>query len=212
MKSLRIAALTLVALTLGTTARAQVFGQYTGAETLPVNGRMFGAYLQSSENVLGLLGQLRLSFYPSIDFGFRGGFARQNFVGGDRTTVRIGGDLKINVMHQTETSPVSVAVGGDLSVESGDDFNILSVGPTVVASRDFGSSGSAALTPYGSVGLAFSSVDIGSTNDTDVAVPVRLGAVFRASPQLHFVAELQLQLFDSFGDDIGIAGGVNLPF
>ncbi len=212
MKSIRIAALTLFVLTLGTAARAQVLGQYGGAETLPVNGRLFGAYLQSSENVLGITSQLRLSFYPSVDFGFRGGFARQNFVGGDRTTVRIGGDLKINLMHQTETNPVAMAVGGDLSVETGDGYSVLNVGPTLVASRDLGTVGSAALTPYASVGLAFSTVDIGSINDTDVFVPLRIGSQLRMSPTLQFVAELQFQFFDSFGDDIGIAGGVNIPF
>ena len=211
MKQLRMAAWWCAGILLASPASAQTFGQYSGAETLPVNGRMFGAYLQSSENVFGLLGQLRLSFYPSVDFGFRGGFARQDFVGGNRTTVRMGADLKINVSHQSEQNPVALAVGGDLSVETGDDYSVLSVGPTVVASRDFGGS-QISMTPYASVGLAFASVDIGGGSDTDVSVPVRLGGVFRTSPQLNFVAELQLHLWDSFNDDVGFAAGVNLPF
>src|SRR4029077_6858714 len=52
-------------------AAAQVWGQYTSAETVPVNGHMFGGYLHASSNFLGLLAQLRLSFYPNVDFGFQ---------------------------------------------------------------------------------------------------------------------------------------------
>jgi opacity protein-like surface antigen len=212
LKSIRIILLTLLALSLGSAARAQVFGQYTDAETLPVNGRLFGAYLQTSDNVLGLLTQLRLSFFPGVDFGFRGGLARQNYLDGDRTTVRIGGDLKYNIVHQSETAPVSLAVGGDLSVETGDSYSILTVGPTLIASRVFGESGGSGFTPYGSLGLAFASVDINTTSDTDVAIPLRLGSTYRLRPTLQIVAEVQFQVFDSFGDDIGFAGGVNLPF
>lgn len=206
------AAALVVGLLVAVPAGAQVFGQLTGAETLPVNGRLFGAYLQSSENVFGLLAQLRLSFYPNVDFGFRGGFARQDFVGGNRTTLRMGTDLKINVAHAGESSPVSLAVGGDLSVETGDDFNVLTVGPSVVASRDLAAGQSLSLAPYVGLGLAFSSVDVGSLNDTDISVPLRIGADLRASDQLHIVAELQLQLWDSFNDDVGFCAGVNLPF
>ena len=54
-------------------AWAQVFGQYTGANPLEPNQHLFGAYLHTSDSVLGAVGQLRLSFFPGIDFGFQGG-------------------------------------------------------------------------------------------------------------------------------------------
>src|SRR6266487_2848480 len=45
-------------------ARAQSHGPYTSAEILPMNGHVAGAYLQTSDSAVGVLSQLRLSFYP----------------------------------------------------------------------------------------------------------------------------------------------------
>ena len=73
VKGLRLLGLLLVLLAAPVTAGAQVFGQYMGAEIVPVGGHLFGGYLQASQDQLGLLGQLRLSFYPGVDFGFHGG-------------------------------------------------------------------------------------------------------------------------------------------
>src|SRR5258705_6644118 len=70
------AALFVAALFCGSGAAfAQVPGQFTGAEILPVNAHMYGGYLVASNNVVGGLAQLRLSFYPGVDFGFQGGLA-----------------------------------------------------------------------------------------------------------------------------------------
>ena len=66
MKTRWFLPLAAAALLFAGAAHAQVLGQFTGAETLPVNGHMMGAYLHSSQNVVGLLGQLRMSFYPDV--------------------------------------------------------------------------------------------------------------------------------------------------
>jgi len=212
LNRVRLVALLGFALVCPDPARAQAFGQFTGAEPLAVNGRLFGAYLESSNNVLGLMSQLRLSFYPGVDFGFRGGLARLDFKGGDRTALRLGTDLKIAVVKPTESYPYSIAVGGALGVETGDDYNILSLGPTAVCSRSFSMGNGGGITPYVSVGLDFSNIDVPPTNETDLSVPVRGGAEFWVSPEIRFMAELQLQLSDSFRDDFGFSAGVNLPF
>lgn len=212
LQTITVAALVAIGLASTVPAHAQVYGQFTGAEPLPVNGRLFGAYFHSSENSVGVLGQLRLSFYPNVDFGFQGGFARQDFGTNDITAVRLGGDFKVGVMKPSETRPISVALGACIGIEAGDDYNILSVGPTVVASRAFVTGSGTGVTPYGRVGILFSSIDVGSLDDTDLSMPVRLGGDFRFGGQLGVAVELQLNLADSFNDDFGIAAGVNLPF
>lgn len=190
----------------------QVFGQFTGAQPLEVNTRLAGGYLTSSDNVFGLLAQLRLSFYPAVDFGFQGGFARQSFRGGDRTTLRLGTDLRYQVVEASADAPFSVAVGGGLGVETGDDWNVFSVGPNVVGSRAFQGNGEVQFTPFVGAGILFTNVNVGSLDDTDVSMPLRVGSELRLNQQISLTAELQLRLSDSFNDDVGFAVGINSPF
>ncbi len=209
----KLAALMLVAaLAVPGAAGAQAFGQFTSAQTLAPNQHMGGAYLQSSSSVIGLLGQLRLSFYPGVDFGFQGGFARQDFGSGNRTTLRLGTDLKYQVTQPTSGYPYAIAVGGGLGVESGDHWNVLSVGPTLVSSRSFAGNGDLVFTPFVSVGLLFTNANIASLNETDLSIPVRLGSELRLSPQFSITGELQLRLSDDLNDDVGFSVGVNSPF
>jgi hypothetical protein len=212
LKSAFAAALIAATLATAGTAGAQVFGQFTGADVLPVNGRLFGAYAHNSENVVGLLSQLRLSFYPGMDFGFQGGVARQDFSTGDRTTVRLSADLKVAVKTPNESLPIAIAVGANIGVESGDDFGLLTLGPTVAASRNFTVGESGSIAPYAGVGLSFKRIDVGTLDDTDVSFPLRAGSEFRVAPHLKLVLELQFNIEDSFNDDLGIALGANLPF
>ncbi len=193
-------------------AHAQTFGQYTGATTLEVNHRLFGAYVQSSSNALGVLGQLRMSFYPDVDFGFQGGFVRHDFGTGHRTALEIGGDLKYLVLKEGGAQPYSLAVDGALGVETGDHLSVLTLGPNVVASKSLAGNTSVALTPFASIGLAFQNINLNSDNSTNVAVPVRLGSELRFGSQLSLTAELQLRIADDFNDHVGFDIGVNSPF
>jgi opacity protein-like surface antigen len=191
-------------------AAAQVWGQYTSAETVPVNGHLFGGYLHASNNFLGLLAQLRLSFYPNIDFGFQGGLTRiSTSAGNDVTSLRIGTDLKALVAH---TPRLDWSLGGALGVETGDNLHVLTVGPTVVASHTFGNASGGGVTPYAGAGLMFSNVEIEDRSFTDFSMPFRLGAEFRLAPEVRLCAELQLRASDEVNDDFGIVTGVNLPF
>ncbi|MBI5711401.1 MAG: hypothetical protein HZC42_14040 [Candidatus Eisenbacteria bacterium] len=196
----------------GAPAQAQVFGQFTPAEILPVNAHLFGAYLDVSENVVGLLGQLRLSFYPGVDFGFQGGLDRVDAATGNRTTVKLGGDVRFATAHAGEASPVDVLVGGALGVATGDDYHVFTVGPSAVASRSFSFSPNASVAPYAGLMLAFTNFDSGPTSSTDFSIPLRLGAELKAMPGLRLGAELQLRLGDDFSDRVGFSAGVNLPF
>ncbi len=194
-------------------ARAQVFGQLTGAEPVGMNNRLFGAYLQFSQSESALLGQMRLSFYPGIDFGFQGGLSRVSLSGHDRTSVNLGGDLKAIVMRRDTTHAFDLSLGAAIGVRSAEDFNVLSVGPTIVGSRPYAiTNGGFTITPYAGAGLMFTRSDLNNGNTTDMSVPLRLGAEIKPNADVRFVAELLLALSDEIGDDVRFTVGANFPF
>lgn len=205
-------AVTLLVLGLSASpARAQVFGALTPADPVPLNGHVFGAYLDASDHTVGLLSQLRLSLYPNIDFGFQGGLSRIDTRTSDQTSLQIGGDVRFLAARKSESLPMDVSVGGALGIQHFSDFTELSLGPAVVASRSF-SVGSSTVVPYASLAVLFSSVNAASENQTDVSLPLRFGSEFRISQELRIIAELQLLLEDEFNDDVVFVTGVNLPF
>jgi hypothetical protein len=194
------------------TAHAQVFGQYTPAEILPVNARLGGAYVNFSQNVVGALGQLRLSFYPNVDFGFQGGLARLDLPGTSKTALRLGADVRFGVAKATADHPVDIAVGAGLGVETSDKYSVFKIGPSVVASHTFPFSSRSSVAPYAGAMLCFTSWDTDPATGTDFSVPVRLGAELRAIPGVRLTAEFQLRLGDEFDDRTGFSAGVDFPF
>ncbi|MGH9198713.1 MAG: hypothetical protein ACRD1T_23660, partial [Acidimicrobiia bacterium] len=135
---------------------------------------------------------------------------RLDYAGGERTTLRLGADIKVLALRANESLPLDVAIGGGLGVETSDDFSVLTVMPSVVASHTFG--GQTAVIPYGSLGFAFANVDVGPLDTTDFSIPLRLGSEFRVAAGFGLAAELQINLGDSFSDDYGILVGANMPF
>src|SRR5262245_31308730 len=209
MKGFWKAALVAGALLLPMTSQAQVFGQFTGAATTPVNGHLFGGYLHASEDLFGLVAQLRLSFYPNVDFGFQGGINRIQVGSGDRTTARLGSDVKFVVV---KGGVVDISAGGALGLETGDNLSIFSIGPTAVASKSFQMGRGGAVIHYGGVALLFSNLDVNQNQDTDFSIPFRLGSEFQLSPEIKLIAEFQLRASDDINDDFSFVTGVNLPF
>jgi hypothetical protein len=212
VKKLTILMLLAAGLACATTAGAQVFGQYTPADVLAVNARQFGAYADFSENTAGLMAQLRLSFYPNVDFGFQGGLSRYDLGSSTKTTLRLGSDARVGVVKAGARFPVDVAAGGALGVETTDNYTSIRLGPSAVASRAFPLSGDAAIVPYAGVMLCFANVTSHGESDTDFSLPLRLGGELRAIPGVRIAAELQLRLGDDFADDTAFTAGVNLPF
>ncbi len=209
----RVAALLAASILLATApAAAQVFGQFSSAEVLPMNGHEAGFFLNAGDNTLGGLGQLRLSFYPGIDFGFQGGLSRVTWQGVDRTTLRLGADLRVAVGHSGEGFPFDISVGGGLGVETSDDYHVLTLMPSGVMSRSWTLGQSGSIAPYLGLGLSFAHADAGSTNETFLSLPLRLGADLRGMPGMRLSAELQAPLGDSFNDDVGVLTGVKLAF
>lgn len=193
-------------------ARAQVFGQFGGAVPLGLNARLFGAYASFTKSESELLGQLRLSFHPNIDFGFQGGLARVSVLDRSRTSVKVGGDLKGLIGRRSESMPFDLSIGAALGISSAEDFNLLSVGPQVVASRTFGAPGRANLTGYAGALLLFTRSDLDNANDNDVSLPLRFGAELSPILDLRVVAELQVAVSDRISDDLKLTLGANFPF
>ncbi len=203
----------LVAVVLLASARpalAQVHGTLSEARVVPVNGRLGGTYLQFDQHSASLMGQLRLSFYPNLDFGFLGGLSRIDVSNNTRTSVRLGGDFRGQLATQGETFPVNVSLGGGLGLESADNFTILSVGPQVAVSRSLDFSGK--WLGYGGASLLLSRIDMGQGNTTDTSFPIRFGVEFHPNPDLRMVTEAQLAVSDEIRDDLAITFGVLFPF
>lgn len=214
MKRIVPAMLVVAALATAPQARAQVFGQYMGASVTPVNGHVFGAYANISSHVVGGLSQLRLSFYPKLDFGFQGGLTHLDPGGtySSRTTLRVGGDVRWQLNSLTGSFPADLALGASLGVETSDQYKVVTLGPSFTASRAMGGADGGGYIPYAGVALNFSSRDALGIEDSDISVPLRLGLVSRLSPACHLVTELQLYIADRFNDDVGFSAGVNMPF
>src|SRR5262249_35116920 len=166
-----------------TPALAQVHGIFNDAKVVPVNGHLGGAYLQFDQSSAALMGQLRLSFYPNLDFGFLGGLSRIDVNDNTQTTVRLSGDFRGQIFTQSANFPVNMTLGAALGVETADDFTILSLGPTAVASRQLDSR--AQWVGYGGASILISRLsrsNNGSTTDTPL--PLRAGPAFLPHPHL----------------------------
>lgn len=192
-------------------AHAQLPSPYSGATVLPVNTRVFGAYVPLSSNAVGALAQLRLSFLPGVDFGFQGGLSRLDRSAGSKTLIRMGTDVKVMIAHASDSRPLDMAIGGALGIFAGDNYNLLSVGPTFVVSRTW-QSGSTSFTPYAGAGLSITTINVANVNENDFAVPLRFGAELGITPAARLVGEFTTRVGSDFGDDSEFALGVNLPF
>jgi hypothetical protein len=202
----------LAALAAPAPAAAQVFGQFSAAEPVPYNGRLIGGYLVSSDEVLGALGQIRMSLYPSVDFGFQAGLARLHLDAGDRTLVRFGADVRAALRRPDAELPVAVSLGGAIGVETSDEFSVLTLGPQALVSRTFDFGDSRTITPYAGLMLAFVQADVDEREISDLAFPIRLGSEFQVAPAMRLLLELQLTFDNEITDDFQLAAGAQFPF
>lgn len=195
-------------------ARAQSIGPFTTAEVMSPGGHLFGAYLQTGDDALGVMSQLRLSFYPGVDFGFQGGLTRLNVEGAsDRTLIRVGTDVRAATLRVSDGRGVDLALGGGLSIETGDDFSAFSLGPAAWVSRAWPLGADGSVAPYVKLGLSYTSLDAGPIDDTDLWLPLHLGAEFRPNAALRIASEFEVRMNnDLANDDWSFSVGVNLPF
>jgi hypothetical protein len=188
-------------------ARANAFGQFIPASPLRGGDNMFGAYLLFGDRVgddIGLLGQVRFSSSPKLDWGLQAGFA-----GGNETSVLLGGDIR-PILHRSNTDlPLDLAFDAGLGLSIADHFTIIEVVPAIEGSHQFDLEGSSSsLTPYMSVGLDINHVSIEDADgDTNTDLVARFGLEWEAARKLAVMAEFGVG--DPANDFIL---GVNVPF
>lgn len=193
-------------------AYAQIDGQLSTAVPVAVDQRLFGLHGGFSTRQSDLYGQLRLCFYPGLDFGFHGGLAHLSAYGRMRTVLVMGGDLKTLVARRTDTFPVDIALGGAIGVGNAQGFGVMGMGPLAVASRAYSVGDDDAFTPYGGVALLFSRSNIDDTDGTAVSLQLRLGAEYRPNPDVRFVIEVQTPTSDPIDRHPKLLVGANFPF
>jgi len=191
-------------------ASAQVQGTLTTGRVLRPNEHLGGSYLAFDKSSATALGQLRMSFYPNLDFGFQGGLARIDVDNNTRTSVKLGGDFRGQVATQAAGSIMDVALGAALGVESADELNQLSVGPQVTVSRTLDMANR--WVAYGGAALLFTRIEVGQETNTDTSCPLRLGMEYSANPYLRLLTEVQLAVSDEVRDDFAVTFGVLFPF
>lgn len=212
VKRILFACASLVLVMAAQPARAQIFGQLTSAPPIGLNSRLAGGYLSFSQSETEFLGQLRLSFHPGVDFGFQGGISRVSVSDVNRTSIQLGGDIKAQVAKAGPAFPLDLSIGGAVGVNSADNFTVLAVGPTCVASRPMALAGNATLSPFAGIAMLFSRSDLSSGNKTDLAIPLRLGLEYNPGPDVRVVAALQIGISDEIRDDLKFTLGANFPF
>ena len=191
-------------------ALAQVHGIFNDAKVVPVNGHLGGAYLQFDQSSASLMGQLRLSFFPNLDFGFLGGLSRLDVENDTKSSVRLATDFRGQIASQGPNFPLNITLGAALGVETADGYSLLSVGPTAAVS--IGLDQAKQWEAYGGVSLLLSRVEIAGRRDTDTSLPLRAGLQFSPNPDIRILTEAQLAVSDEINDDFSFTLGVLFPF
>jgi len=193
-------------------ARSQSLGQFGGAAPLPMNSKVISTFVDASSHEVGFVTQLRLSYYPDVDFGFQGGVKRLDYADNGGNALRLGADFKVAAARVRSGFPVDLSFGAGLGVDTGDNLSVLTMGPNAIASRGYPLGSSGTLEPYASLGLCYASVNTTSQDDTGIQWPLRLGAEYRFTPDLRFAMELKQYYGTHFGDRNGFAIGTTFGF
>ena len=193
-------------------AQSQSLGQFGGATPLPMNGHALGTFVDASGHEVGFITQLRLSFYPDVDFGFQGGLKRLDYADADGNALRLGTDFKVAAARVRSGFPVDLSFGAGLGVDTGDNLSVLTMGPDVIASRGYAAGKTGTIEPYASLGLAYASINTTAQDDTGIQFPFRLGAEYRFTPDLRFVMELKQAFGTHYGDRNAFSIGTTFAF
>lgn len=210
MKRLLAPTLALALVCVASPALAQIYGLLNDAKVVPVNGHLGGGYLQFDKSSATLMGQLRLSLYPNMDFGFVGGLSRLDIENDTKTSVRLATDFRGQIANQDASFPMSITLGAAIALESADGFSLLSVGPTAAASRVLDQANQWTATFGASVLLSRS--EIGAVRNTDTSMPLRFGLQYAPNSDLRILSEAQLAVSDEIRDDFSFTLGVLFPF
>ena len=125
---------------------------------------------------------------------------------------QLGTDVRFGLGQQSQGRMLSSSIDGAIALESGDDYHTLTLGVIGAVSHKFPLGESSAATPYAGLGVGFQSTEIADNDNSDMYVPLRLGALFKIGAVLDAVTELQFRLSDDVNDDFALLFGANFPF
>ena len=212
MRRLLATCAALLAVACARPASAQVAGQFGPAVPLAVNQHVMGGYVALAQHQAEALAQLRLSFYPGMDFGFQGGLHRYDTGNASRTAVELGGDVRTAVARRASGAPFDITLGGAIQISSADHRGVLDVGPTLAASRAYVLHGGTQLSPYAGLALLYTRTDQDGANATDLTLPLRGGVEYQPNADMRLVLEFQVPLSDPQGTHPKVVLGANFPF
>ena len=211
-RSLGLAALVTIALW-PAAANAQVFGQFTGGSILPMGKNAIGGYVELSSNLIGVMGQVRSSFQEKTDFGFQGGVGIYEQGDNNVTAVRLGADFRMLARPRDERVKFDLVFGAGIGVETGDNLNILRLGPSLIAAMPAGGSPeNPRFRPFGGVELLFNREQVHDENRSGLTMPVHLGTEWTVASGVKLYAELQWRVGNEFGDQTAISTGITSTF
>jgi hypothetical protein len=194
-------------------AHAQVFGQFSGGSILPMGKNEIGGYLELSDNLIGVLGQVRSSFQEKTDFGFQGGVGIYDRSGNNVTAVRLGADFRMLARPRDERVKVDLVFGAGIGVETGDKLNILRLGPSLIAGWPTGGTPEAPrFRPFGGIELLFNREQVEDENRSGLTMPVHLGTEWTVATGVKLYGELQWRVGNEFGDQTAISTGITSTF
>jgi hypothetical protein len=188
----RLATLVVLFLAIGAgSARANAFGQLIPASPLMGGNNLFGVHLLLGDRVddVGLLGQVRFSSSPKLDWGLQLGFTDAGDGG-----VMLGGDIRPILRRQDDEVPLDLAFDGGLGLTITDNVTVFELVPAIEGSHRFAMDSGGALSPYLGVGLdvnisSFDNNGNGDNSDTNVDVVARFGLEWEVSSKFGIQGE-----------------------
>ena len=206
MRRLALLTILLSSALFARTASAGAYGQLIPASPLMGGNNQFGVYLLLGDQVdnAGVLGQVRFSSSPRLDWGLQVGFSD-----GGSGAVLLGGDLRPILHRANDNFPLDLAFDAGLGLTIGDNVTVVQMVPAIEGSHRFALEGSSgALTPYMSIGLDIHHISLDNGPDnTNSDLVARFGLEWEATAKLGVMGEFGVG--DPANDFIL---GLNIPF
>ena len=197
----------LIAVAVPCLAQAALFGQVSTAYPLEKGTNDVGGFVSVFENSTLIFGQYRHGLFSNADCGVQAGFVDPE--GGDMG-LAIGADAKFLVLPLSNDMPFDLALDPRISYMNESAFSIVSLGGSVVISRDYALA-QGSIAPYGALNMRLDNVhydgrDLGpgvDNNNTDFNISGIAGVKWDASQLIDILGEVV------FDENLGVTIGLN---
>ena len=188
-------------------AHASLFGQVSTAYTLEKGASDVGGFVSVFENSTMVFAQYRHGLFANVDCGVQGGIVDPE--GGD-VGLALGADAKFLVLPMGNDMPFDLALNPRISYINEDAFSFVSLGGSVVISRDYALA-QGSIAPYGAFNMRFDNVHYDGrdlapgvdNDDTDFNVSGIAGVKWDVSQLMDILGEVV------FDENIGVTIGLN---